>query len=114
MKGIVVFYINFHPEYQQDVQTTIDTVLKANAALLEKIHKESDYQVMVVPTTKEACRVEKIDFDKPFPRYLPRTHFDLAEFDKKKLDKAKEKEKEKERQEKERLEQEKKALEEGE
>ncbi len=101
MKGIICFYINFHPEYQQDVQATIDIVLKANQQLFEKIHKDSDYEVMVVPTTKEACRVEKIDFDKPFPRYMSRTHLDLVDFDKKKAEREETRRKDKERLEKE-------------
>jgi hypothetical protein len=62
---------------------------------MEKINKESNYQIMIVPTTKEACRVEKIDFDKPFPRYIPKTHFDLFELDKKKAEREAAKEKEK-------------------
>jgi chlorite dismutase len=91
MKGIVAFYINFHPEYNQDIQASIDIVLKANKEVMEKINKESDYMVMLVPTTKEACRVEKIDFEKPFPRFLSRTHLDMESYEKKKAEKDKEK-----------------------
>jgi hypothetical protein len=86
MKGIVTIYINFHPEYNQDIQQTIDVVLKANAGAMDKICKESDYQLLIVPTTKEACRAEKIDFDNPFPRFLPKTHLDLVAFEKKKAE----------------------------
>jgi hypothetical protein len=94
MRGIVVFYIDIHPEFNQDIQQTIDIVLKANAALIEKINKDSEYQVMVVPTTKEACRAEKIDFDKPYPRFLPKTHIDVVDFEKKKADRDAQRERE--------------------
>jgi hypothetical protein len=95
MKGIIAFYINFHPEYNQDIQTSIEVVIKANQSVMEKINNESEYLIMLVPTTKEACRVEKIDFDKPFPRFLTRTHLDIEAYDKKKAEKEQQKEKEK-------------------
>jgi hypothetical protein len=69
MKGIIVFYINFFPEYKQSVDDTLTLVKNHNRDLIEKV-KNSDYDVMFVPTTKEASRVEKIDFDKPFPRFV--------------------------------------------
>lgn len=103
MKGIVVFYINFHPEYNQEIQSSIDVVLKANKEIMDRINKDSDYQVMIVPTTKEACRVEKIDFDKPFPRYIARTHLDVVDEEKKKADRDATKERERLEKEKEKL-----------
>jgi CO dehydrogenase/acetyl-CoA synthase gamma subunit (corrinoid Fe-S protein) len=81
MNGIIVFYINFHHDLNLDIQSTIDFVYRINQANIERIHKDSGYQVMIVPTQKEACRVEKIDFDKPFPRYAKKSHIDFAEED---------------------------------
>lgn len=69
LNGIIVFYINFFPENGQDAETTINLVRNQNKALEERV-KESGYDLMFVPTTKEASRVEKIDFDQPFPRYV--------------------------------------------
>lgn len=99
LKGIITFYINFHPEHDQDVQASIDIVFKANKEVIDRINAGGDYLVMVIPTTKEACRVEKVDFEKPFPRYLPKTHIDLDVLDKRKADREAAKEKERDRQE---------------
>lgn len=77
MDGIIVLYLNSHPECNQDSQQLIDVFMRTNQLLVEQIHKDTGYRVMVVPTMKEACRVEKVDFDKPFPRYTPKTHFNL-------------------------------------
>jgi hypothetical protein len=68
-QGIVTFYINVNPDEGLDVTQTIELFRAANKELIEAT-KDSDYQIAIVPTTKEACRVEKVDFDKPFPRAL--------------------------------------------
>jgi len=78
MKGIIVFYINFHPEHNQDINQLINIVKEQNKDLFAAI-AEMEYRFMLIPCTKEACRVEKIDLDKPYPRYLPKSHSDLAE-----------------------------------
>jgi CO dehydrogenase/acetyl-CoA synthase gamma subunit (corrinoid Fe-S protein) len=62
MKGLVVFYINQHPDAGQDVKATVDLFNQINREVIEKIQRECDYSVLMVPTTKESCRVEKIDF----------------------------------------------------
>jgi len=36
-RGIVVCYINFHPEYNQDVQQSIDVVVKASKDMIERV-----------------------------------------------------------------------------
>jgi hypothetical protein len=86
MNGIIVFYMNFHPEHNQDPLQAIDLLRKVNQELFDKINKDGHYNVAIVPCTKEACRVEKIDFDKPFPRYASKTHVDLNEDEKRKLE----------------------------
>lgn len=78
MKGIITFYINFHPENGQDVNETIDLIKTANKEVLDLITKDTGYRIVFIPTTKEACRIEKIDFDLPFPRFSPKSHYDLG------------------------------------
>lgn len=90
MKGIVVFYINFYPEHNQDITQIVKLIKETNKELFDKINEGMDYQVMLVPTTKEACRVEKIDFDKPFPRFIAKTHLDLVDVEKRKIQKDEE------------------------
>lgn len=86
MKGIIVFYINFHPDNGQDAQSSVDVMMRCNKEVIDKINSDGEYRVMVVPTTKEACRVEKIDFDMAFPRYTSKTHFDIHEDEQRKRD----------------------------
>lgn len=97
MKGIVVLYINFYPDHNQDITQIIKLIKETNKELFDKINDGMDYQVMLVPTTKEACRVEKIDFDKPFPRFLNKTHVDLVEVEKRKAEKYQDRQLERER-----------------
>lgn len=76
MKGIIAIYINF-PEAvlaEQNVQATIDLLIASNRTVIDRIKKENDYEIMVVPTREEACRIEKIDFSLPFPRFSPKSH----------------------------------------
>lgn len=77
MKGLIVFYMNFWPDLNQDPQQAVDLMRRINQDVIEAIMKETDYRVMVVPCTKESCRVEKVDFDQPFPRYSQKTHVEL-------------------------------------
>ncbi len=93
MKGIIVFYINFHPEHNQDIKQMIALVKETNADLFEKIKSDMGYQVAIVPTTKEACRIEKIDLDKPFPRFVAKTHIDLGEVDRRRAERDEERRK---------------------
>ncbi len=82
IKGILNYYIYIPTEPAQDMPVIIDLFCKVNQAVFERVNRDSGYQVMVVPVTvKEACRVEKVDFDKAFPRYAKKTHIDFAEED---------------------------------
>lgn len=69
LKGFITFYINFFPELNQDVKVMMDMTQNYNKDVIEKL-RAADYEVMFVPTTKEASRVEKIDLDKPHPRFV--------------------------------------------
>lgn len=70
-KGILMFYINFVPDSGVTVEQTTDLFRSQNKELLEKLKAAGDYEVMFVPTVKEATRVEKVDFDQPYPRFIP-------------------------------------------
>lgn len=87
MKGILTFYLNF-PDQNHDIHGLIETFRQCNKDLLKQIEDETGYKTCVVPTIKEACRIEKIDFDKPYPRFVPRTHIDLAAIEKRREEKA--------------------------
>lgn len=83
LKGIVVVFVNFFPEFNQTLETTLNFMKNLNSEVYEKI-RESGYEVMFVGTIKEGTRVEKIDFDAPFPRsILPKMDiFDYADVEK--------------------------------
>lgn len=85
MKGIIFCYLNFHPQHNQTGDDLINLVKNQNKDLIAELEK-TDYRMAFVATCEEACRVEKVDFDQPFPRFKPNF-----------VDMAKEEEKEKER-----------------
>ena len=62
MKGIIVIYVNYHPEDGETAADCINFIHNQNKELIEAMAREADYRAMFVPTTKEACRIEKIDF----------------------------------------------------
>ncbi len=88
MKGIITFYINFHPDLNQVAEECVEIFRQCNKDLIAKINEEGTYLVAVVPTTKEACRIEKMDFDKPFPRFVSKNHIDIAELERRKEERA--------------------------
>jgi hypothetical protein len=69
LKGFITFYINFFPELGQDVKPILDLTQNYNKEVIDKL-RAVDYEVMFVPTTKEASRVEKVDLDQPHPRFV--------------------------------------------
>lgn len=82
-KGILNYYLYMPGDAGQEQQTIlIDLFLKINAASFEKINRDSGYQIMIIPImVREATRIEKIDFENPFPRYAKKTHIDFVEED---------------------------------
>lgn len=74
MKGYVIFYINFFPDLGQDMETIFKMIVSHNKEMLDKVREQGEYDIIFVPTTKEATRVEKIDFDRPFPRFKPQSN----------------------------------------
>jgi len=80
MKGIITFYINVETAEEGKKLEFLSLMKQANTELIQKLEQHG-YWVMVVPVEKESSRIEKVDFDLPFPRYvLP--HIDLAEQEK--------------------------------
>lgn len=77
LKGIVTFYINI--EQQKGTENDYMQLMRnVNSELFSKM-EESGYGVALVPVANnESNRVEKVDFDRPFPRYiLP--HIDIQD-----------------------------------
>ena len=70
--GFISLFINFHPEVRLDVQDTINLIKEMNADSIDAIGKDGRYTLLIVPTTKEGSRVQKVDFDSPFPRFAPK------------------------------------------
>lgn len=72
LKGIVVLYVNLYPDLGQEIEPTLLAVREMNAPLLTSLMEDGSYTPIIVPTFKEATRLEKIDYDEPFPRYKPK------------------------------------------
>ena len=73
LKGIISLFVNFHPEVKLNVSEVMTLIHNINADALAKIVEDGQYQVLIVPTTKEASRAEKVDWESPFPRFVPKT-----------------------------------------
>jgi hypothetical protein len=71
-KGVISIFVNFHPEMNLDIVDTINLIKSVNAESLTKIQEDGQYQLLLTPTTKEASRAEKVDWDMPFPRFVPK------------------------------------------
>ena len=67
--GLINLFVNFHPEVKFDIDDVMKIIQSVNEEAFKCIIEDDQYQIMIVPTTKEASRVEKIDFDMPFPRF---------------------------------------------
>lgn len=70
MRGFITFFVNYHSDLGQTPDEVLNLHKIHNKAVVEKV-QDAGYEVMFVACTKEACRVEKVDFDQPFPRYVP-------------------------------------------
>lgn len=71
--GFINLFVNFQPEVKLDVKETMNLIKEINLESLEKINQDGQYTIVIVPTTKEASRVQKIDLDAPFPRFIPKS-----------------------------------------
>jgi hypothetical protein len=71
MQGFVTIYINRDDYNTVKDETVINLVKKHSIAAFDK-SLEAGFPIVLVTTTDEATRAEKIDFDKPFPIKPPR------------------------------------------
>ena len=71
LKGIVFFFVNMYPDLGQEIEPTLRMFKESTKSLLDRLQADGEYVVFFVPTTKEATRVEKVDYDAPFPRSVP-------------------------------------------
>lgn len=71
LTGVITMFINFSTEMDVDVAETLNLIREVNKEIFEEIEKNAGYKVLMVPTTKEGSRIEKIDWDLPFPRIVP-------------------------------------------
>lgn len=71
MKGIIIIYINTHPDMPVGMDEAVKTMREVNSQALERLEDQGEYGIMLIPTTKEACRIEKLELAEPFPRFLP-------------------------------------------
>jgi hypothetical protein len=55
-----------------DPAEVMPMVYKINEEAIRIIAEDGQYQLMIVPTTKEASRIEKVDYEMPFPRFVPK------------------------------------------
>jgi hypothetical protein len=73
LKGIVVWFINLYPDLGQSIESTMAMMKDMNKPLLARLAEDGRYVCLMIPTTKESTRVVKIDYNAPFPRYMPRS-----------------------------------------
>ncbi|CAE7860279.1 unnamed protein product [Symbiodinium microadriaticum] len=72
MNGVIMFYLNYSPDIEGvSLREHVDIFKELNAEFIKQLESETYYRVVIVPTTNEASRVEKMDFDHPFPRFMP-------------------------------------------
>jgi|GEM_PF-4275022 hypothetical protein len=69
LKGVIVFWVNLCPDMGQNTRTTLEMVKEMNQGLTDSICEDGGYSLVFVPTFKEATRIEKVDYDSPYPRY---------------------------------------------
>lgn len=68
--GIISLFVNFHPDIVSEIPETLKLIKEINKEVLELIDKDGVFKLLIVPTTKEGSRVEKVDWDYPFPRLV--------------------------------------------
>jgi hypothetical protein len=72
LKGFITFFVNLPKEDNRNVMDYVTMVRDLNKAWIERVEREGNYTVIIVPTIGEASRVEKVDFNAPFPLFIPR------------------------------------------
>lgn len=83
--GVIIFYLNYNPDIEGlSFKDQVEIFKELNSDFIKQLEVECNYRVAIVPTTKESCRVEKMDFDCPFPRFVP-NNVDVRENEQNKL-----------------------------
>lgn len=73
MNGFITLFINFTDSNDLDQDKVLKIIKDLNKKSLDKIASDNQYDIMFVPTTKEATRVQKVDYNMPFPRLVTKT-----------------------------------------
>jgi len=73
LHGVVVLYVNMYPDLGQDIEVTMKMVKEMNKPLVDRLDEDGRYVVLFIPTTKEATRIEKVDYNAPYPRYMAKS-----------------------------------------
>lgn len=74
MQGLICCYINRKDYEGKQEEEVLQIAVQDNQALIDA-SSDSGWAVLFIPTTNEGTRIEKIDFDKPFP--IPKTTVEL-------------------------------------
>lgn len=67
-KGILTLYVNFDPETDVDVFKISTLIRDFNKAEFDFIEQEGRFKVLIVPTTNEGSRIQRVEWDQPFPK----------------------------------------------
>lgn len=78
MQGFVNIFINRDSFEPQEEQKLLDLFKKCNPETFEKC-QEAGFPIMLLTTTNEASRAEKVDFNQPFPRKKPKPGYSYGE-----------------------------------
>lgn len=63
-KGFLIFYANLTDKMTMNMDEYIELIRRTNSTLFEMSEKEG-YPVMIFPVFNEACRLQKVDLEKP-------------------------------------------------
>ncbi len=70
LKGLITLFINFPTEMNIDIAKTLELVRNANKETFDTVDEDGRYKILIVPTSKEGSRAEKVDWGSPFPRMV--------------------------------------------
>lgn len=78
MQGFVNIFVNRDSFEGQEEQELLDLFKKYSPETFQKC-QEAGYPIMLLTTTNEASRAEKVDFNQPFPRKKPKPGYAYGE-----------------------------------
>lgn len=80
MKGFINLFVNF-PDFDPDRIDAIVQIIKRDNQEVFALAAKTDYPIMLIPCQDEASRIEKVDFNAPFPRFISRNAIDVSKAD---------------------------------